>query len=168
MVRKELALTMDSGRPGVSSGAYDDSSPQTQYNQKVVRDSFFSGLKTKVVAYIHSLDLSTSGLEVDHSHSGLEPVCDVSELEPVVLDCELELTPAEYQGQNLGPQLLMGTEEKEAVVEEYPAKLKVEQPNEDLPRKKLRHRATVVVISIVLLMVVVIPVSIMQTRKTPR
>lgn len=168
MVRKESALTMDSERPRVTSGAYDDSSPQTQYNQKVVRASFFSGLKTKAVACIHNLHLSISGLEVDHSHSGLEPVCDVSELEPVVLDCELELTPAEYPGQNLGPQLLVGTEEKEAVVGEYPANLKVQQPYEDLPRKKLRHRATVALISIVLLMVVVIPVSITQTRKTPR
>lgn len=108
-----------------------------------------------------------SGLELDPFYSGLELDRNVSGLEPVSVDYGPEPTPAECQRQN-APQVLIRTEEKEAVELETPAGLIVQDPNEDQPINKASHRLMAALVLFVILIAIVVPVSVTQTRNKSR
>lgn len=118
----------------------------------------FSGLE---------LDPFYSGLELDPFYSGLELDRNVSGLEPVSVDYGPEPTPAECQRQN-APQVLIRTEEKEAVELEIPAGLIVQDPTEDQPINKASHRLMAALVLFVILIAIVVPVSVTQTRNKSR
>lgn len=64
--------------------------------------------------------------------------------------------------------MLIGVEEKEAVDGESPAGLIVQQPIEDLPRKKSWQRLVVAFVFFVVLVAIVVPVSVTQTSRSSR
>ena len=113
------------------------------------------------------LDPFYAGLELDPFYSGLELDRNVSSLEPVSVDYGPESTPAESLDQN-APQLLFGIEDKEVVERESPAGSTVQEPNEDLPRKKSWRRLVGALILFMVLIAIVVPVSVTQTRNASR
>lgn len=108
-----------------------------------------------------------SGLELDSFYSGLEVNRNVSGLEPLSINYGPEPTPAERHEQ-IGAQVLIATEEKEAVEGESPDGLIVDPPNEDLPRTKSWHRLVVALIFFVVLVAIIVSVSVTQTRSSSR
>lgn len=129
--------------------------------------SVLSGLEMKSATFEKHLHSPTSGLELDPFYSGLELNRNVTGLEPVSVDYGPETTPAEIHEQN-GPQVLIGTEDKEIVEGEGPVGLTVQEPNEDLPRKKSPHGWVIALVFCVILIAIVVPVSVMKTRKSSR
>ena len=110
---------------------------------------------------------STSGLELDPFYSGLELDRNVSGLEPVQVSHGPELTPAECLEQ-IALQLLTGTEDQEVVQWESPAGLMVQEPSEDIQKTKSWHRLIVALILFMILIAIVVPVSVTQTRNSSR
>lgn len=96
------------------------------------------------------LQPSISGLELDPLYSGPELDRIVCSLEPVLVEYGLESIPAKFHGQN-ALQVLLGTEEKEAVIGESPAGLIFHEPNEYLPRKRSWYRLVITLVLFVIL-----------------
>ncbi|MCJ1267004.1 hypothetical protein MMC22_006889 [Lobaria immixta] len=110
---------------------------------------------------------STSGLELDPFYSGLELDRNVSGLEPGQVSHGPELTPVECLEQ-IAPQFLTGTEDNGVVQWESPAGLMVQEPSEDLQKTKSWHRLVVALILFMILIAIVVPVSVRQTRNSSR
>lgn len=129
--------------------------------------SIFSSLEVEPAKSQQHLHPPISGLELDPFYSGLELDRNASGLEPVSVDNGLEQTPAEFYEQ-LGPQVLIGSEEKEVIEVESPVGLAVQEPDESLPRKKSWHRLTVALVLFMISIAIAVPVSVTQTRSSPR
>lgn len=129
-----------------------------QYGQKIKTTSIRSGLKMQPAKSDQHLHSPTSGLELDRNVSGLEPVS---------VGYGTESTPAECFEQNV-PQLLIGIEDVEVVESEIQAGPTIQEPNEDLPRKKSWHRLTIALILFMVLIAIVVSVSVTQTWNSSR
>lgn len=130
--------------------------------------SFLFNPKVEPTASNQHLRPPTSELKLDPFYSGLELDRNVLGLEPVPVDNGPESTPAERHEQNI-PQVLTGAEGKEVIEGKTPADMMtVQESNEDPPRKKLWQRLAAALILAVMLIGIVVPVSIMQTRKSSR
>lgn len=129
--------------------------------------SFFSGLEVEPATSQQRLRPPTSGLELDPFYSGLELDRNLSSLNPVSVDYGPESTPAECHEQN-APQVLIGTEDKEIIDGGSPAGLTVQEPNGNPSRKRLSRRLVVALVFFVILIAVVVPVSVTQTRRNSR
>lgn len=129
--------------------------------------SALSSLEVKQATFEKHLHPPTSGLELDRFYTALELDRNITGLEPVSVDDGPETTPAEFHEQN-GPQVLIGAEDKETVEEGSPVGLTLQEPNEDLPRKKSPHGWVIALILFVILIAIIVPLSVMQTRESSR
>lgn len=135
--------------------------------REIKMTSALSSLEVKPATFEKHLHPPTSGLELDLFKTGLELDRIIIGLEPVSSDDGPETTPAEFYEQN-GPQVLIGTEDKEVVEGGSPVGLTVQEPNEDLPRKKSPYGWVIALILFVILIAIIVSVSVMQTRESSR